>query len=69
MNTFTYYTKVSYANVCNPNEAESNPHTHSCLPNLVPRPRRNGETITQTLDLSTVGKEYERLFFQSGVIP
>ena len=65
MNTFTYYTKVSYTNVCNPNEATNNPHTNSCLSYVVPRPRRDGKTLIQTLEPWTV-QEYQGLFFQSG---
>ena len=63
-----YYHVPNITNVCNPNEIESNKRAHSFHAYLVPRPRRNPQTIIQTLGLSTV-QEYERLFFHSGVTP
>ena len=62
MNTLTYYTKVSYANVCNPSKTQNDSHTHTSLAYLMPRPRRNAQTITQTLEPCTVRGSHGFIF-------
>ncbi len=68
MNHLIYYVIKDIANVCNPSKATNDSHITTSLAYLMPRPRRNAQTIIQTLEPLGVHSQLSGLFFHPEVI-
>ena len=62
MNTLTYHALYNITNVCNPSKTLHDSHAHTSLAYLMPRPRRNAQTIIQTLEPCTVRGSHGFIF-------